>query len=75
VSIDIIEKTSILSMSYHRIVTAAPKRMVLKLQRKNKTNFFAISHFETQQEKENIYHQHQFIGFMNSFQWTRSRFE
>ena len=73
-TIDIIEKTSILSMSHHRIVTTAPKRMVLKLQEKQ-NKFFAISHFETQQEKENIYHQHQFIGFMNSFQWTRSRFE
>ena len=73
-SINIIEKTSTLSMSYHRIVAAAPKRMVLKLQRKT-TQFFAISHFETQQEKENIHHQHQFIGFMNAFQWERSRFE
>ena len=73
-TINIIEKTSILSMSYHRIVAAAPKRMVLKLQEKQ-NKFFAISHFETQQEKENIHHQHQFIGFMNVFQWARSRFE
>jgi len=74
VTIDIIEKTSTLSMAYHRIGTADPNEWFWSYKQKQ-NNFFAISHFETQQEKANIHHQHQFIEFMNAFQWARSRFE
>ena len=43
-TINIIEKTSTLSMSHHRIVAAAPKRMVLKLQEKQNKLFFLQFH-------------------------------